>query len=45
MTSVSWLRVALVTAGLLSIVPLSLVFGLFGFLAASLFVILAAMAK
>lgn len=45
MTGVSWLRVTLLTIGFLSLLPLTLFFGLFGLLAGMMFVILAAMAK
>ena len=42
---VSWLRIGLMTGGLLAIVPLTIVFGVFGFLAGLFFVLLAALAK
>jgi len=42
---VSWLRVALLVGGLLALVPLTLLFGLYGFLAGLCFVVLAAVTK
>jgi hypothetical protein len=41
----SWLRIALMVAGVLSIIPLTLMFGLFGFVAALFFLVLAAFAS
>jgi len=43
--SVSWLRIAFLVIGVLALVPLTIVFGLFGFLGALFFMLLAAMAK
>jgi hypothetical protein len=42
---VSWLRISLMVVGLLALLPLTLLFGLYGFLAALFFLLLAAMAK
>jgi hypothetical protein len=41
----SWLRIALMVAGILALVPLTIVFGLFGFLGGLFFLLLAALAK
>jgi hypothetical protein len=43
--SVSWLRIAFVTLGLLATLPLGLMFGLPGVAVALVFVILGALAK
>lgn len=42
---VSWLRIALLVIGVLALLPLTFMFGLFGFLAALFFLLLAAFAK
>jgi hypothetical protein len=42
---VSGLRIVLMVAGLLALLPLTLLFGIFGFVTALFFVLLAAMAK
>jgi hypothetical protein len=43
--SVSWLRIELLVGGVLALVPLTVLFGIFGFLAALFFLLLAAFAK
>jgi hypothetical protein len=43
--SVSWLRVLLLVGGLLALIPLTIVGGLYGFLAGLVFIVLAAFAK
>jgi hypothetical protein len=42
---VSWLRVLLLVGGFLALLPLTVVGGLFGFLAGLLFIVLAAFAR
>jgi hypothetical protein len=42
---ISLLRIALLVGGVLALIPLTLLFGLFGFLAAVVFLLLAAFAK
>lgn len=44
-SSVSWIRIALLVGGIIALVPLTLAFGLFGFLAALFFLLLAVLAK
>jgi len=41
----SWLRVALMVGGVLALIPLTLLFGVFGFFAGLFFLLLAAFAK
>jgi hypothetical protein len=41
----SWLRIMLLVVGVLALVPLTILFGLFGFLFGLLFLLLAAFAK
>lgn len=41
----SWLRIAFMVAGLLALIPLTLMFGVFGFILAIGFLIVAAVAK
>jgi hypothetical protein len=43
--AVSPLRIVLMVGGLLALIPLTILFGIFGFLAALFFVALAALAK
>lgn len=42
---VSWLRVGLMTGGLLLLIPATVLFGIFGFLGILFFLLLAAIAK
>lgn len=42
---ISWLRVTLLVVGVLAIVPMTLLFGLYGFIGALFFLLLAAIAK
>jgi hypothetical protein len=44
-SQVSGLRIVLMVVGLLGLIPLTLLFGVFGFLGGLFFVLLAAMAK
>lgn len=44
-TRISWLRVALLVAGVLALLPLTVVFGLYGFLGGLFFLLLAALAR
>lgn len=41
----SWLRIALLVLGVFALVPLTLLFGLYGFLGGLLFLLLAALAS
>jgi hypothetical protein len=42
---ISWLRITLLVVGVLGLIPLTVVFGIFGFVAALFFLLLAALAK
>jgi len=42
---VSWLRVGLLVVGVLALLPLALLFGIYGFVTACLFILLAALAR
>lgn len=42
---ISWLRIALLVIGVLALLPLTFVFGLFGFLGGLFFMLLAALAE
>lgn len=43
--NVSWLRIALMVGGVVALIPLTLLFGVWGFLATLFFLLLAALAK
>jgi hypothetical protein len=44
-TRVSWLRIGLMVSGFIALVPLTFIFGLFGFLGGLAFIVLAALAS